>query len=83
MGKKSKLAKANVKNKSVFNYSLKLGPDGNINLFDKRGKPLKKEGTIRPPRIKRILNVRTLTISEAEGSKWIYIKPPGVWYQLT
>lgn len=83
MGKSSRLIKANIRNKSVFNYTLQLGPDGNIKILDENGKPLKDQGTRKSPRIKRVLNVRTLTIIEAEGSHWIYVKPPGFWYQLS
>lgn len=72
----------NCDNRSVFDYSLLLKPSGAIKLFDKNGEPLKSKGTTKPPRIKKILNVRTLTIVEAEGSRWAWISPPGLWYQV-
>ena len=82
MPKRPKNLKCNDKNKSVFDYSLLLKPSGAIKLFDKDGEPLKCKGTTKSPPIKEILNVRTLTIIEAEGSRWVYVKPPGLWYQV-
>ena len=81
MPKKTKRTKCN-NNTSVFDYSLLLKPNGAIELFNKDGEPLKDKGTTKPPRIKKILNVRTLTIIEAEGSRWAYVKPPGKWYPV-
>lgn len=81
MPKNTKRTKCN-NNTSVFDYSLLLKPNGAIKLFDKDGEPLKDKGTIKPPRIKKILNVRTLTIIEAKGSKWAYVLPPGKYYQI-
>ena len=80
MRKRSRLTPCD--NRSVFDYSLLLKPSGAIKLFDKNGEPLKGKGSIKPPSIKRILNTRTLTIVEAEGSRWIWVSPPGRWYQV-
>ncbi len=67
--------------KSCFNYTLELGPDGNITVKDDCGCELKPEKTEMPP-IKKIINTRTITITEAEGSSWIYVDPPGVWIRV-
>ena len=64
--------------KSVFNYSLELGPDGTVIVKDDRGNTLK--GTTEMPPIKNIINTRTVCITEAEGSQWVYLDPPGMWY---
>ena len=66
--------------KSVFNYNLELSPDGNVTIKDNCGKPV--EGTTETPPIKRIVNTRTVTITEAEGSQWVYLDPPGMWYLI-
>ena len=81
MPKKTKRTKCN-NNTSVFDYSLLLKPNGAIKIFDKNGEPLKDKGKTKQPHIKKILNVRTLTIIEAEGSRWIWVNPPAKWYQV-
>jgi hypothetical protein len=81
MPKKTKYTKCK-DNSSVFDYSLLLKPNGTIQLFDKKGKPLASKGTTEPPKIKKILNVRTLTIVEAEGSRWVWVHPPGAWIKV-
>ena len=81
MAKKTKRIRCK-DNKSVFDYSLLLRPNGDIQVFDEKGKPLDTEGTIKPPKLKHKLNARTLTIVEAEESGWIWLDPPGVWIQV-
>ncbi|MCW4345933.1 MAG: hypothetical protein N0E48_21620 [Candidatus Thiodiazotropha endolucinida] len=68
--------------KSIFNYTLVVKPDGTLKLKDKAGNCIKSRGTKRVPPIKKISNTRTITIMEARGSQWVYIKPPGRWYRL-
>jgi hypothetical protein len=67
--------------KSCFDYTLELSPDGNVSIKDKSGNVLMPGSTQMPP-IKKILNTRTITITEAEGSGWIYVDPPGIWIQV-
>lgn len=67
--------------KSVFNYVLELQPDGEVSVKDDCGCPLKPSDS-GPENIKRVLNTRTITITEYEGSQWIYIYPPGRWIQV-
>lgn len=67
--------------KSVFNYSLELGPDGTVIIKDDCGREIK--GTTETPSIKKIINTRTVSITEAEGSQWVYLDPPGYWYQVS
>jgi|GEM_PF-5150923 len=67
--------------KSVFDYTLELSPDGNVTIKDNCGCALKPETTDMPP-IKKIINTRTITITEAEGSQWVYLNPPGIWYLI-
>jgi hypothetical protein len=68
--------------KSAFNYTLEIKPDGSINIKDKNGKCIKTKGQKKTPPIKKIVNTRTITIMEAKGSQWIYLKPPGRWYLI-
>jgi hypothetical protein len=71
-------------NASIFDYTLVLKPDGTVKVYEeidgekKLIKPLKKQC----PPIKKVLNVRNLTIIEAEGSRWAYIEPPGYWWPV-
>lgn len=67
--------------KSVFNYNIELAPDGNIMVKDDCGRILKPDTTAMPP-ITKIINTRTVTITEAEGSRWIHISPPGMWIKV-
>jgi hypothetical protein len=68
--------------KSIFSYTLEIRPDGTLKIKGKDGKCIKSKGTKEIPPVKKISNTRTLTIMEARGSEWIYIKPPGRWYRL-
>ncbi len=68
--------------KSAFNYTLTINADGTIDIKDKNNNCLKRKGRKTSPAIKKIINTRTITITEAKGSDWIYIKPPGRWYPV-
>ncbi|MCU7934647.1 MAG: hypothetical protein KZQ99_07180 [Candidatus Thiodiazotropha sp. (ex Dulcina madagascariensis)] len=83
MQTKHKNHKLNKNDESAFNYTLELKPDGKIKIKDSSGKILKSKGVTKHPKIKKIIDVRTLTIIEAEGCQWIYLKPPGRWYRLS
>lgn len=72
-----------ITNKSAFDYTLVLKPDGTVIIQDECGKPVEHKETSEMPPIKSIVNTRTLTILEAEGSKWLYIVPPGTWIRLS
>ena len=69
--------------KSAFagtqDYKVEINSDGNISILDRSGKPVDLKTTDPMPAFKRIKNVRTLTIIEAEGSSCIYIPGYG-WY---
>ena len=67
--------------KSCFDYTLELDPEGNVTIKDNCGSAV-KEGTTEMPPITKIINTRTITITEAEGSRWIYVNPPGMWIQV-
>jgi hypothetical protein len=68
--------------KSIFSYTLEIKPDGTLKIKDKNGKRVPNRGKKKIPPIKKISNTRTITIMEAKGSGWIYIKPPGRRYRL-
>lgn len=66
---------------SVFDYTVELSSDGSIVIKDNCGCTLELSET-GPTTIKRILNTRSLTITEFEGSGWAYVYPPGKWVQV-
>ena len=68
-------------NESIFDYTLELKPDGTIIVYDDENKIIKPSKRKCPP-IKKVLNVRKLTIVEAKGSRWAYIDPPGYWWPV-
>ena len=63
-------------------YTLELSHDGEVTVKNRDGKPIDPDPNVKIPPITSILNTRTITIIEAEGSGWIYIDPPGVWRQV-
>ncbi|MCU7920344.1 MAG: hypothetical protein KZQ95_18590 [Candidatus Thiodiazotropha sp. (ex Epidulcina cf. delphinae)] len=74
--------KKSCNNKSVFDYNLLLKPNGSVEIYDKGGKILKSKRKTKCPPVEKILNVRTLAIVEAKGSRWTYVDPPGWWWEL-
>jgi hypothetical protein len=69
-------------NESVFDYTLVLKPCGTVMVLDEKGNLIKPTYKRRCPPIKKVLNVRQLTIVEAKGSRWAYIDPPGTWWNV-
>jgi predicted component of viral defense system (DUF524 family) len=67
---------------SKFDYSLIIRPDGSIEVENGCGKIIKHKGRKTTPPIKKIVNTRTLSIVEAEGSRWIFVDPPGIWIPI-
>ncbi|MEW8624352.1 MAG: hypothetical protein AB2551_01200 [Candidatus Thiodiazotropha sp.] len=81
-GKKTKAKKKD--NASIFDYTLVLKPDGTVKVYDDSDGEMKliKPSKRKCPPIKKVLNVRKLTIVEAKGSRWAYIDPPGYWWMV-
>lgn len=67
--------------KSAFagklDYKIELDANGKVNIFDERGNPVELKSPDTVPSFKKIINVRTLTVIEAEGSICIYIPGAG------
>lgn len=81
--KQKPVSKKNCKmKKSKFDYSLIIRPDGSIEVENGCGKIIKNKGRKTTPPIKKIVNTRTLSIVEAEGSRWIFVDPPGIWIPI-
>ena len=62
-----------------LNYKIELDAHGNVNVTDDRGNPVELKSLDTAPPLKKITNVRTLTVIEAEGSICIYIPGYG-WF---
>lgn len=60
----------------TLDYKIELDAYGKVSVSDQHGKPVELKSPDTVPSFKKITNVRTLTIIEAEGSICIYM--PGV-----
>lgn len=60
-----------------YDYNVKLNSSGEITITDSNNQKVELKSPATVPSFKKISNVRTLTIIEAEGSYCIYIPGHG------